>query len=545
MSERFYKKFCSEQFDKNGVLCAFDAKYPDNFNFGYDVVDAIAAAEPGRKALLWTNEQGDERTFTFEDMRVLSNKAANFFLSQGVGKGDMVMLILKRHWQFWAAIIGLHKIGAVTIPATNLLTVKDVVYRGNSAGIKAAVVTGMGEIADNVLNAQSQLDMPMKLFIANGTHNGFVSFDDGLEAASGELDRVETKANDPLLLYFTSGTTGYPKMVLHDHTYPIGHIITAVHWHNIPRDGLHLTVSETGWGKAVWGKLYGQWFAEACVFVYDYDKFVPSDMLSLFGKYGITSFCAPPTIYRFLIQEDVSGYDLSSLKYATIAGEALNPEVFNKFYELTGIKLMEAFGQTEMTMLIGTLPGMEPRPGSMGKPSPLYTVALENEDGEPVVPGEVGEIVVKTCDGVKQLGLFSGYYRDEDRTRQAWHDNTYHTGDTAWMDEDGYYWYVGRTDDIIKSSGYRIGPFEIESVLMEHEAVMECAVTGVPDEIRGQVVKATVVLARGFTPSDKLKKELQEFVKAQTAPYKYPRIVEFMDALPKTISGKIKRVELR
>ena len=544
--ETFYQRFCKEHFDENEVLDQFEITCADNFNFGYDVIDEIARLDPNRRAMIWCDDAGAEKIFTFADLKRLSDKAANMFTEHGIKKGDMVMLILKRHYQFWIAILALHKIGAVTIPATNLLTTKDLIYRFDAADIKAIVATAHGDVTKYVDEACQQYHGMQVKFVANGEREGWFNFDEEVEKADEHFDRVPTKVTDYMLLYFTSGTTGYPKMVIHDHYYALGHIITAKHWHNIHSDDLHLTVSETGWGKAVWGKLYGQWFAASCIFVYDFDgKFVPADLLHMIEKYRITTFCAPPTIYRFFIKEGMGNYDLSSLRYATTAGEALNPEVYNRFYEYTGLKLMEGFGQTETTLLLANLYGTEPKPGSMGKPSPLYRVDLFDEDGNTVAPGEVGEICVITEEGKKQPGLFCSYYRNEEKTRESWHDGLYHTGDTAWKDEDGFYWYVGRTDDVIKASGYRIGPFEIESVLMEHPAVLECAITGAPDPVRGQVVKATIVLTKNYQPSDALVKELQQYVKKQTAPYKYPRIVEFVEELPKTISGKIKRVDIR
>lgn len=541
--EDLYERFCDESFDKHGVLKTFRPIYEENFNFAYDVVDEIARLEPNRRAMIWCNDQGDEKIFTFDDMRRYSNKAANLFRAHGIQKGDKVMLVLKRHYQFWFSILALHKIGAITIPATNLLTKKDYVYRFDAAGVTAIVATATGDVAEHVESACEEYHGLTCRFTAMGSRPGWIDFDAELETMSDEFPRADTKALEPMLMYFSSGTTGYPKMVLHDYTYAIGHLITAKYWHNIPADGLHLTVSDTGWGKAVWGKLYGQWMVGCTVFVYDYEKFVPHDLLHLIEKYRITSFCAPPTIYRFFIKEGMEGYDLSSLKYATTAGEALNPEVYHRFYEYTGLKLYEGFGQTETTLTLANLVGTTPKPGSMGKPSPLYDIVIVDEDGKEVQPGLVGEICVRTH-GEKQVGLFMGYYRDEAKTKEAWHDGLYHTGDTAWMDEDGYCWYVGRTDDVIKASGYRIGPFEIESVLMEHPAVLECAVTGAPDPIRGQVVKATIVLTKNYAPSEQLVKELQTYVKKQTAPYKYPRIVEFVEELPKTISGKIRRVDI-
>ena len=543
--ELLYKRFCKEEFDKDGVLCAFEPVVPENFNFSYDVVDEIARIDPQRKALLWCNEAGEEHTFTFAQMKEYSDRAANAFLKQGIGKGDMVMLVLKRHYQFWFAILGLHKIGAIAIPATHLLTVKDILYRFEAAGVKAVVCTGEGEVSAHIEEACKTYSDITARFMVRGSRSGWLDFDAELMAAETHLERIPNRADDPMLLYFTSGTTGYPKMVMHDFSYPIGHIITARYWHNVVPGGIHLTVADTGWAKSVWGKLYGQWLCGATVFTYDYDRFTPSDLLKKIETYKINTFCAPPTIYRFFVKEGMENYDLSSLTYATTAGEALNPEVFNRFYEYTGLKLMEAFGQTETMVQTANLVGTTPKPGSMGKPSPLYEIELVDENDQPVPVGAVGEVVIKTGDAKRMRGLFMGYYKDEALTSKVWHDGYYHTGDTAWRDEDGYLWYVGRTDDIIKASGYRIGPFEIESVLMEHPAVLECAVTGAPDPVRGTVVKATVVLTKNYQPSEELKKELQSYVKKQTAPYKYPRIIEFTNALPKTISGKIRRVELR
>ena len=538
-----YQKFCREEFDENGVLCGFQPVVPENFNFAYDCVDYIAAHEPERRAMVWCDDKGHERTFTFGDMSRYSSQTANYLMAHGVKRGDMVMVILKRHYQFWFTILALHKIGAVIIPATNLLTKKDVVYRVNAARVSAIVCTADGEVSQAVEDGEPEFYGPVQKFLVHGGREGWLDFDRELESCSPVLERIPNKASDPMLLYFSSGTTGYPKMVIHDHSYAIAHIVTARHWHNVVPDGLHLTVADTGWGKAVWGKLYGQWFCGAGVFVYDFDKFAPKDLLHKIQQYRITTFCAPPTIYRFFIKEGMEGYDLSSLVYATTAGEALNPEVYNRFYEYTGLRLMEGFGQTETVLSLANLAGPTPKPGSMGKPSPLYQIAVVDSDGQEVSTGDVGEIVIR-ADG-PTVGLMMGYYRDDDKTREAWHDGYYHTGDTVWQDEDGYYWYVGRTDDVIKASGYRIGPFEIESVLMEHPAVLECAVTGAPDPIRGTVVKATIVLMKGYQPSPELTKELQDYVKHQTAQKKYPRIVEFVSELPKTISGKIRRVELR
>lgn len=543
-----HRKYVNETYDGNGMLKTFSLNVPDDFNFGYDVVDEMAKLEPNKTAMVWCDESGAEKVFTFGDIKKYSDKTANFFKSRGIGKGDMVMLILKRHYEFWFSIVALHKLGAVAIPATHLLTTKDLVYRFNAAGVKAVVCTLMGEVADYVDEAQAQCPSLTVKIAAKGKKEGWYSFTENMEAASENFERPrgfqKQKVNDSMLIYFSSGTSGLPKMACHNFAYPLGHIVTAKHWHNVDPEGLHLTVADTGWGKAVWGKLYGQWLMEAAVFVYDFDKFAPGDLLGKIQKYKITTFCAPPTIYRFFIKEGMEGYDLSSLKYATTAGEALNPEVFNKFHQYTGLKLMEGFGQTETTLTVFNWIGMEPKPGSMGKPSPQYEVSIVDENCQPVPTGEVGEIVISTKHG-KPAGLFSGYHNDKLRTDAVWHDGYYHTGDTAWQDEDGYLWYVGRTDDVIKSSGYRISPFEIESVLIEHPAVLECAVTGAPDPVRGQVVKATIVLTRNYTPSDELAGEIKNFVKHATAPYKYPRLIEFVAELPKTINGKIRRVEIR
>ncbi|NLD87472.1 MAG: AMP-binding protein [Clostridiales bacterium] len=542
-----FEKYINEKFDDSGVLSEISFNIPSDFNFGFDVVDDIASRCPEKRAMLWCDEEGNERTFTFGDISRLSNKAANVFKNAGIKKGDMVMLVLKRHYQFWYAIMGLCKIGAVAIPGTNMLTTKDLVYRFDAAGVKAIVCTIPDPASDYAAEAAAVCPSMQIMFGVNGKKEGFLDFDSLIEEASDVFTRPEgedaIKVEDMMLLYFTSGTTGYPKMVWHDFSYPLAHIITARHWHSVVPEGLHLTVAETGWGKAVWGKLYGQWFCEAGIFVYDFGRFVAKNLLSMLEKYRITTFCAPPTIYRFFLAEDLSQYDLSSIREATIAGEALNPEVYKDFYKHTGLKLREGFGQTETTLTVCTLSGMEPKPGSMGKPSPAYKADIIL-NGESAKPGVTGEIVLKLGEE-KQCGLFGGYYRDEERYATVCKDGYYHTGDMAWRDEDNYFWYVGRTDDLIKSSGYRIGPFEVESVLMEHPAVLECGVTGVPDPVRGQVVKATIVLNSGYTPSDELKKDIQNYVKSHTAPFKYPRIVEFVDELPKTISGKIRRVELR
>ena len=546
MLERFVKqtKFASqEDFIKNLKI-----EVPEKFNFGYDVVDTWASEQPEKKAILWTNDQGMEHQYTFAELKEKTDATASYFQSLGIGHGDMVMLVLKRRIEFWFSIIALHKLGAVAIPATHLLTKKDIVYRCNAADIKMIVCAGEEVITDHVIEAMPDCPtLEHVVSIGPGMPEGFKDFQEGIANAAPFVKPAQPNTNDDIMLmYFTSGTTGEPKMVAHDFTYPLGHISTGSFWHNLHENSLHLTIADTGWGKAAWGKLYGQMIAGANIFVYDHEKFTPADILQKIQDYKITSLCAPPTIFRFLIKEDISKYDLSSLEYCTTAGEALNFSVYETFLKVTGIRLMEGFGQTETTMTLGTFPWMEPKPGSMGVPNPQYEIDLLTPDGRSAEDGEQGQIVVRTHNG-KPLGLFKEYYRDAERTEDAWHDNVYYTGDVAWRDEDGYFWFVGRADDVIKSSGYRIGPFEVESALMTHPAVVECAITGVPDEIRGQVVKATIILSKDYKgkESPELIKELQDHVKKVTAPYKYPRVIEFVDELPKTISGKIRRVEIR
>lgn len=546
MLEKFLDKINFSSYED--FMQNFHINVPDNFNFAYDVVDEWARIAPEKKALLWVNEQGKSRQFTFADIKRESDKAASYFTQLGIGHGDMVMLIMKRRYQFWIAITALHKIGATVIPATHLLTEKDIIYRANAADIKAIVAVGDDIVVQHINRALPQ-SPSVKRVISIGPEipEGWEDFNRGCEEAPEFVRPEFVNDNDDIsLMYFTSGTTGEPKMVAHTFTYPLGHIITARYWHNLDENSLHFTLADTGWGKAVWGKYYGQWLVGANVFVYDFEKFKPVDVLHMIHNYGITSFCAPPTVFRFLIREDLTQFDLSTLKYCTIAGEALNPSVYDEWYKLTGIKLMEAYGQTETTVTIGTYPWVEPRPGSMGKKGPVYDIALLTSDGRWAEDGEEGEIVVKTH-GKRPVGLFKEYYRDPELTHRQYHDDIYHTGDVAWRDEDGYYWFIGRKDDVIKSSGYRIGPFEVESALMTHPAVVECAITGVPDEIRGQVVKATIVLSKEYKGKEgpELVKEIQDHVKHTTAPYKYPRVVEFVDELPKTISGKIRRVEIR
>lgn len=546
MLEKFINKthFTStDDFKQN-----YKVNIPENFNFGYDVVDEWAKTNPDKLALLWANDKGEHINFSFKDLKVLSDKAASYFLSLGITKGDMVMLILKRRYEFWVSIIALHKIGAVAIPATHLLTKKDIIYRNNAASIKAIIVADEELIYQHVDDAMNESpSVEHRIACGNIIPDGWDDFHKGLNDAKPFIKPQHVNNNQDIsLLYFTSGTTGEPKMVIHDFTYPLGHIVTAKFWHNLNEESIHLTVSDTGWGKAVWGKLYGQWIVGATVVAYDHEKFSPAIVLELIQTYKITSFCAPPTVYRFMIREDMSKYDLSSLKYCTTAGEALNPSVFEAFYNATGIRMYEAFGQTETTPTIVTFPWLEPKPGAMGVANPMYDIDLITPEGRPAEDGETGEVIIRTDNG-KPLGLFMGYYRDEALTKEAYHDNIYHTGDMAWRDHDGFCWFIGRKDDVIKSSGYRIGPFEVESALMTHPAVVECAITGVPDEIRGQIIKATIVLAADYKhkAGDTLIKEIQNHVKTVTAPYKYPRIVEFVDELPKTISGKIKRAEIR
>lgn len=546
MLEQFIKQteFSSTEDFKNN----YKVQIPDNFNFAYDVVDKWAKISPNKRALCWVNDKHEHRDFTFEEVKEQSDRAASYFQSLGIGKGDKVMLILKRRFEFWFAIIGLHKIGAVAIPATHLLTKKDIIYRNNAATIKAIISTDDEIVIQHVNEAMIESpSVEHRIVCGDNKPQGWDDLHTGLNNAKPFSRPKSVNSNDDIsLLYFTSGTTGEPKMVIHDFTYPLGHIVTAKYWHNLNEDSLHLTVADTGWAKAVWGKLYGQWIAGACVFVYDHEKFTPHAMLRLISQYKVTSFCAPPTVYRFFIREDLSQFDLSALKYCTTAGEALNPSVYETWYKATGLKIMEAFGQTETTPTIITFPWMQPKAGSMGVPNPAYDIDLIDIEGRSVEDGESGEVVIRT-DKFRPLGLFSGYYRDEKLTKSVYHDNIYHTGDVAWRDDEGYYWFIGRLDDVIKSSGYRIGPFEVESALMTHPAVVECAITGVPDEVRGQVVKATIVLASDYKDraNDRLIKEIQDHVKKVTAPYKYPRIIEFVDELPKTISGKIKRADIR
>ncbi len=539
--------FIDTECDENGVLKKISFRNEDKYNFGFDTVDALAEKCPDKLAMLHVSADKTERRFTFADIKKYSAMTANYLESLGIKKGDRVMLVLKRHYQFWFAIVALHKIGAVAIPATNQLMQHDFEYRFKAAGVNAILCTSDGDVAHQAEMAAAACGgVPAIKVIVGQPREGWLDFNAGISKMSDVYERREDTACgfDPMLMYFTSGTTGYPKMATQDYRYAIGHYVTARYWHNVNPEGLHFTISDTGWGKAVWGKLYGQWLCEAAVFTYDFDRFDANEILPMFAKYNITTFCAPPTMYRFFIKEDLSKFDLSSIEYSTTAGEALNAEVFEQWRKATGLSIMEGFGQTETTLSICNLVGTTPKPGAMGRPSPQYDVDIVDEDGNSVPVGETGEIVIHV-DKKIPCGLFKGYYRNDEKTKEVWHDGLYHTGDTAWRDEDGYFWYVGRTDDVIKSSGYRIGPFEIESVIMELPYVLECAVTAVPDPIRGQAIKASIVLVKGKEGTDELKKEIQNYVKEHTAPYKYPRVVQFMEALPKTISGKIKRNELR
>ncbi len=540
--KQVWNDFADVTENENGTPTSIKFKNEDRFNFAFDVVDELARRKPDKLAMIHLDKNKNERRFTFNDMKRGSNQCANYFKSIGIKKGDRVMLVLKRHYQFWFAILGLHKLGAIAIPATNQLQEHDFEYRFKSAGVSAIVCTADGDTAHQVDIAAEKCPGLVHKILVGGSREGWRDFNEEYPLYSAHFYRSEDSicGNDLMLMFFTSGTTGYPKIAAHSCKYPLGHFHTAKYWHGVDPDGLHFTISDTGWGKALWGKLYGQWLCEAATFVYDFDRFSAADILPMFAKYHITTFCAPPTMLRMMIKEDISKYDLSSVKHMTTAGEALNPEVYRQFEKATGLQIMEGFGQTETTLVIGNLMGDTHKLGSMGKPCPLYDIVLLDADGNEVGPGENGEICIRTSEEVP-CGLFAGYYRNDERTREVWHDGYYHTGDVAWKDEDGFFWYVSRVDDVIKSSGYRIGPFEIESVIMELPYVLECGVSAAPDEVRGQVVKASIVLVNGTEPTEELKKEIQNYVKSHTAPYKYPRIVVFRESLPKTVSGKIQR----
>ena len=543
--DRIYHNFIDVEENEKGLPLSIKFKNTEKFNFAFDLVDELSRREPDKLAMLHIAKDKTERRFTFTDMRKASNQCANYFASLGIKKGDRVMLCLKRHYQFWFAILGLNKLGAIAIPAVNQLQEHDFEYRFKSAGITAVVATSDGDTTHQIdIAAKNCPDLVNKMVVGE-PREGWRNFDEEYQRFSTHFERTEDApgGDDLMIMYFTSGTSGYPKIAAHNYKYALGHFHTAKYWHNVDPDGLHFTISDTGWAKAMWGKLYGQWLCEAATFVYDFDRFDAADILPMFAKYHITTFCAPPTMLRMMIKQDISKYDFSSVRHMTTAGEALNPEVYRQFEKATGLRIMEGFGQTESTMIIGNMAGSSHKIGSMGKPAPIYDVSLVDADGNPVKTSESGEIVVNVKNGAP-CGLFTGYYGDQEKTDEVWHDGFYHTGDVAWCDEDGFYWYVGRADDVIKSSGYRIGPFEIESVIMELPYVLECGVSAVPDEVRGQIVKASIVLVDGTVASEELKKEIQTYVKEKTAPYKYPRIVEFKDSLPKTVSGKIQRNKL-
>jgi len=543
--DRIYHKFIDIVEDEQGTPTSITFKNKEKFNFAFDLVDELSRREPEKLAMLHISKDKTVRRFTFTDIRKMSSQAANYFASLGITKGDRVMLILKRHYQFWIAMIGLNKLGAIAIPAVDQLKEHDLEYRFNSAGVSAIVCTADSAVSQTIDNIVANCPTVRDKIIVNGTRDGWRNFDEEFKRFSTHFERTEDSpcGMDTMLMYFTSGTSGYPKIATHNYTYPLGHFHTAKYWHNVDPDGLHFTISDTGWAKAMWGKLYGQWLCEAAIFVYDFERFDAADILPMFAEHHITTFCAPPTMLRMMIKQDISKYDFSSVRHMTTAGEALNPEVYRQFEKATGLQIKEGFGQTESTMIVGNLIGKPHKIGSMGKPAPIYKVELHDADGNPVKTSESGEIVIDVRNGAP-CGLFTGYYNDEEKTREVWHDGYYHTGDVAWRDEDGYYWYVGRVDDVIKSSGYRIGPFEIESVIMELPYVLECGVSAVPDEVRGQIVKASIVLVKGTEGTEELKKEIQNYVKEKTAPYKYPRIVEFKESLPKTVSGKIQRNKL-
>lgn len=540
-----YHNFCKETFDEQGILTNLEIECEDTFNYAYDVVDEIAKATPDRVALVWCDKNGEERTFTFQELSTLSNQAANVFRSHGISRGDKVMLILKRHYQYWYALLGLHKLGAVAIPSTHMLTERDIIYRVQSADIKVILCTPEEKIPGYIEQVKKECPGLGDCMIVKGEKEGFCDFDAEILAADPTFSRVVTKKDDPMLLYFTSGTTGEPKGVLHDYAYPLGHIITAEYWQCVVDGGLHLTLADTGWAKAAWGKIYGQWLCGSAVMAYDYDHFYAHDILHIIEKYKVTSFCAPPTIYRYLVRTKLEKYDLTSLQQVTTAGEAMSEDTYQAFKKATGLSIREGFGQTETTLTLANLRDTKLHVGSMGKPTPYYDVDIVDDDLNPVGARVEGEIIIRPKSGKRQVGLFSGYADDEDQYHYVWRDGIYHTGDLAYRDEEGYFWFVSRKDDVIKSSGYRIGPSEVENILAEHPAVLECAVTGVKSKKRGYLIKATIVLSEGFEAGDALKTDIQDFVKKEAASYKYPRVIEFVDALPKTTNGKIRRDEIR
>ncbi len=534
--EALYKKYSRAEFDQDGHFTGFSLHYDKNYNFAYDVVDEIARQEPEKRALVWCDEHGGEKILTFREISELSSRAANYFLSQGIGKGDRILLMLKRHYEYWYLHMALHKIGALSIPATHMLKPHDIAYRLEAAGVKAVICAEDEDLCQRIREASAGKNL--MLYTVRAEREGFICLDEPVQQASAELERIPTKVTDPMIMYFTSGTTGNPKMAVHNYTYSLAHIVTAKYWQCVKDDGLHLSVADTGWAKASWGKLYGQWLCGSAVMVYEFERFNSEKMMQVLQKYQVTSFCAPPTLFRLMAKNGIRKEAFASVEHASTAGEALQEEIIRLFYEKTGLEIMEGFGQSETVLIIGNFTGSHPKRGSMGKPNPLYRVMLVDREQNPVKPGEQGEIVIDTRNRMPE-GLCQGYERNADANARYWKNGVFHTGDTAYYDEDGYYYYIGRLDDVIKSSGYRIGPFEVESVLIQHEAVLECAVTGVPDAERGQLVKATVVLRKGYTPSEELKEEIKQFAKARLAGYKYPRVIAFADSLPKTTSGKI------
>lgn len=538
-----YQRFCTEIKDENGGLKKLTLNYPDNFNFGYDVVDEYAAVSPDKRAMVWCNVENEEHIFTFLDVKRYSNKMANVFREYGIGRGDRVMLVLKRHYEYWFAAVALHKLGAVMIPATHMLTVDDFVYRINASGVKAIVCTAQDDVPSTIKRALRKSEKTPVLWCVQKDVEGFFNLTSQMETAGDAFDRVETSAADPMMLYFTSGTTGYPKGVIHDFTYPLAHIVTAKYWQQAQDDGLHFTVAETGWAKASWGKIYGQWLIGSAVMIYDFDNFDPKQLVTVINRYGVTSFCAPPTVYRYLVRKGIEG--MPTLKRASTAGEMLAPEVFRKFTQETGIPLCEGYGQTETTLLMANFKGRQPKEGAMGTVSPFYNIELRDKAGKRVPDGQIGEVVIIPPASGKQAGVFTGYLDNEEQYKYVWRGGVYHTGDAAYRDSDGLYWFHGRFDDIIKTGGFRVGPYEIENVLMEHPAVVECSVIGVPDKLRGQAIKAVIVPGHGYEPTRELELAIKEFCNRRLAEYKWVRLVEFVSAMPKTISGKIKKTELR
>lgn len=538
-----YRQFCQEVLDENGSLKKIELKYSDQFNFGYDVVDAIAESSPEKRAIVWCNTENEEDVFTFSDVRKYSNQIANVLEQSGLKRGDRVIVVLKRHYEYWFTAVALHKLGIVMVPVTHMLTVQDFVYRIRSSNADAIICTPQDGVPEKIKAALKETGTDCILWSVQSEVEGFRNLTEEMKHADRNLTRHDTKVTDPMLMYFTSGTTGYPKGVIHDFSYPLAHIVTAKYWQQAEDNGLHLTVAETGWAKASWGKIYGQWLVGSAVMVYDFDNFDPKQIVEIINRYGVTSFCAPPTIYRYLVRKGIS--DMPNLKHASTAGEMLAPEIIRQFTERTGILLCEGYGQTETTLLIGNFYGSDPVEGSMGTPSPLYHIELRNKDNEPVPVGEIGEVVIVPPENGKQPGVFCAYLDNEEQYRHVWRDGVYHTGDAAYQDENGNYWFHGRFDDIIKTGGYRVGPYEIENVLMEHKAVVECSVIGIPDALRGQAIKAIIVLSGGYTPSKELELEIKDFCNKRLAEYKWIRVIEFVDALPKTISGKVQKTELR